>query len=181
MIDPVTKLWQPSPTWRQSQPAQQQLTQGRHGFFWPDCGCCGVEGCAACPSTVYQWQITISGVTNSGCANCAADYNGTFILTQSGPSSCTWLSAEQSTCLCGGGAGLGVRWSLGHSFGGVWILRAWGDRLGSGVRIAAWSSVGSNINPTTCLNGSTVSLTSICTLSGNTCNNWPATVNFTPA
>lgn len=49
------------------------------GFFFAGCVCCGVT-CAACSGTVpATYSVTIAGVTDSACINCAA-FNSTYVV-----------------------------------------------------------------------------------------------------
>jgi len=57
------------------------------------CCCEGITpgaDCSVCDGdTPLQYSVTISGMVDDGCGNCASDYNGTFVLTQTG-SPCVW-------------------------------------------------------------------------------------------
>lgn len=58
--------------------------------------CCEEEStCTCCSGSTEpdEVQVEISGITNSGCSDCASQFNGTFILpfVWAGPSYCDWL------------------------------------------------------------------------------------------
>lgn len=57
------------------------------------CCCDAVVECSVCNSatTPYQITVAISGASNCGtCTNCT-QVNGSFVLTQSGVNSCSWV------------------------------------------------------------------------------------------
>lgn len=124
-----------------------------------------VTTCALKNPSPQRWQVTIAGVTNGFCADCAA-LNGTFILEY--VSGCTWISAPVP--FCGGSPG----WRLDIGIGGaqVW-LRLFGGGTGPTEKVrfrstvAGWLNFGPN--------------PMVFFQSGGQCVTWPFIVTVSPA
>jgi hypothetical protein len=175
MIDPVTKLWQPSPTWRQAQPVRRQLEQQRQKFFFPDCTCCGLTPCecsdCADPEPA-QYSLSVSGVTDSGaCTVCNEEYNGDYTLTQDclvfeSGSGCLWSSPFTTNTPCDPGCSDCPRYRL--NVGATFTIIQIDTGLMGNYRM--------NTADFDCSAGASINL-----LSGSLhCLNWPGSLTVAP-
>lgn len=137
---------------------------------------------SACPNGVsYQWQMTVSGITNLNCVLCEDDYNGTFVLTflDAIDNNCTWHGG--STLGCDGEGG--PAWTLFYDVGfDEWAIFNESFEVIYAITGAQFDCCGPNTLPKTadvpfdCDNyPASVTITPLdtcsCVLPGNTCEN----------
>lgn len=116
--------------------------------------------CCGCLSMPQTWKITVAGITNQDCADCA-NANGTFNLVYPG-TGCTWNSSTFNTLCAATG-----QWSLYCVSGTTWQL----DLLSAGNPIASWTKAGF-----ACLSSNVMTLS----FSTTNCAGWPATITVDP-
>lgn len=160
--------------WRE--PRDWRLWREPAGFFLPNCACCAavyppITTCAQCPTAPAQWSMTVAGITNGFCTNCAR-WNGSWTLTNHtitgrAGGACYWSTpAEAGAAPCLFAASNSPRWQLlltatqaeltvDGGGGGSWTLA-----------IGSFNCTGTNV---------------LSKVSADTdCNNWPATITIDP-
>lgn len=132
------------------------------------------DNCCACDASPITWELTVAGVTNGTCTDCATAYNGTFRLVydpDTGP--CLWCCDNGDVIgPCAGPPSPCNVWTLQCS-GGVWIatpqlLPAPLTNAYFYTQRTPWNCLGENI------------LDLVTPGSPDTNCNWPATVTVRP-
>lgn len=138
---------------------------------WYPCGCVPVDECRlintpGCVDDASIYIITVSGLTNDSCADCAA-WNGTFNLKY--VSGGVWKSDPSDSTSCGHSAGDPL-WKLEHdSTTGYYYLTAVGLAYRWRTAIASW----------TCNGTDTMTLVSPSPIPAP-CSNVPSTIDAVP-
>lgn len=123
--------------------------EGRYYIANLPCSCGGASG-APCTDACdegdapAEFTVVISGITDDTCTECAANYNGTFVLQQQAPlNPCKW-KYEYDTPVCDHGGPFDVgevlELELTESGGTVTIEVAWKTGDGIPANIISWQA-----------------------------------------
>ncbi len=150
----------------------------------PSCSClCGgiflstVTDCDVCDGGASEcWELTVAGVTDSNCSNCASEYNGVFTIKHLGFTepqvlACRWGSVESITNDCFGSQPGDKTWIMDIGVSTVTLTPAHGFGLGNyfySMTTGDFSCTGSN----------TFDL-QVSVPTGE-CGDWPSTLTIEP-
>lgn len=140
----------------------------------PCCETTGGQPCAACDANGPDYiELTLAGITNGTCADCAAGWNGTHLIEGIfEETACTWNKRFVLPCTEGGltcDITFGFGWGINTLFS---VLQAGVGAFGSSA-----SYVCNDPDETDCMNWTDLVMTKDAEYPGlyQYCNDWPET------